>query len=334
MNQADETAPEQRPSGEWKHVACFLGVLAFVGLLVVLYVTIAISEAHPAGRIGPILWMLALFVSGGAVGFLFGHPKAGIPQRKAEPTQIGANESDDKGSRIRPSTALEEVVDWLTKTILGLGLVELRRVPEHLHRLALVVSPVFGDTSPTSLTLSMASILFFSILGFLFGYTTTRLYLQGVFNEVDRSLSVVANRAQLFVESQDMVTDALSTEVELWGTDPNKGKFGGKSEANGLRLAAVVTPSISEKEAACKVTLTVRPTDATKPLTGNVVFHLHPTYNKPIISVPVDVKGESVLRIDQAWGAFTVGAIADVSTTQLELDLATVEGGTKAFYEN
>lgn len=79
------------------------------------------------------------------------------------------------------------------------------------------------------------------------------------------------------------------------------------------------------------VEITVKSTDPARPLTGTVVFYLHPTYAPPTCDVPV-VNGEATLKL-QAWGAFTLGAVADAGSTRLELDLMTVAGGSPAFYE-
>jgi hypothetical protein len=59
----------------------------------------------------------------------------------------------------------------------------------------------------------------------------------------------------------------------------------------------------------------------TDPLRGAVRFYLHDTFlnDRPVVSV--SPAGVAELSID-AWGAFTVGAVADGGLTRLELDLA------------
>lgn len=102
--------------------------------------------------------------------------------------------------------------------------------------------------------------------------------------------------------------------------DPQKGRFGGDEEHNGRRLVATVEPS-SVKSEWCKLTLRVVSTDATRPLVGKVKFFLHDTFQPDIYDIPIaNNQAELVLR---AWGAFTIGAIADNGATKLELDLAT-----------
>lgn len=98
--------------------------------------------------------------------------------------------------------------------------------------------------------------------------------------------------------------------------DPQKGKWGGKSVVEGRALTAKVR-SISDDWFG--VTLLVTGT-SDKPLEGRVEFHLHPTFARPAVTVDVS-DGRATLDLS-AWGAFTVGAVADGGRTLLELDLS------------
>ena len=130
-----------------------------------------------------------------------------------------------------------------------------------------------------------------------------------------------------------VITDAASTDVELWNTDPNKGLFGGSPASNGRVLEAKLNPAFPGQPnmEACWVEITVKSTDPERPLTGTVVFYLHPTYAPPTFDVSA-INGEATLKL-QAWGAFTLGAVVDGGSTRLELDWTTVAGGSRAFYE-
>ena len=114
-------------------------------------------------------------------------------------------------------------------------------------------------------------------------------------------------------------------------TDPFKGFANGKSKNNSRKITASIK---KEKgyEAYHYVTLRVASTDPKKPLRGNVVFHLHPSFQFPRRIVKV-VDGVATLDIT-AYGAFTVGAEADDGKTKLELDLLKVPGAEKLFYES
>src|SRR5665647_3653800 len=64
-----------------------------------------------------ILIASASYISGFFLGFLFGIPKR----------------NTDKESAYNLSTNLVDISDWLTKIIIGLGLVEIRRIPGYLQ---------------------------------------------------------------------------------------------------------------------------------------------------------------------------------------------------------
>lgn len=109
--------------------------------------------------------------------------------------------------------------------------------------------------------------------------------------------------------------------------DPQRGRFGGKAEANGRRLSAHVKAS-SEDPDWFEIDVWVESTGGT-PLTGEVVFHLHDTFIPAVLSTTAksNVARESL----GAYGAFTIGAEADGGATRLELDLATVPDAPAQF---
>lgn len=108
----------------------------------------------------------AFFISGLLVGFLFGfRPTA---------QNLGEQSSNE---RPHPVTNLEEVADWLTKLLLGAGLVELTRMRAPLRDLVhfiargVEVSPHTQEGNPA---IALAIIGFFFASGILYGYLWTR----------------------------------------------------------------------------------------------------------------------------------------------------------------
>ncbi|MBT0666024.1 hypothetical protein KI809_17060 [Geobacter pelophilus] len=103
--------------------------------------------------------------------------------------------------------------------------------------------------------------------------------------------------------------------------DPWKGVFGEKPEMNNRRLSAVVTPMADDSDW-YKIHLVVESTSPKNaPLKGTVQFFLHDSFNNDRPQVPVRQDGIAELYL-KAWGAFTVGVLADEGATRLELDLA------------
>lgn len=108
--------------------------------------------------------------------------------------------------------------------------------------------------------------------------------------------------------------------------DFQKGRFGGRPRCNGRVLDAEVTPSGSAGW--FDVALRVSPTNG-RPLTGTVKFWLHQTFgSRPFTSV---VRNGIARLTVAAYGAFTVGAIADGGKTPLELNLAELESAPEKF---
>jgi hypothetical protein len=145
------------------------------------------AQAMAAGAFKALaLWALAFFAAGFLGGFLFGIPKAlqdGIPPQGGTPASAPAAR---RGLQV--NTNLEQISDWLTKIIVGVGLVELKTIPGHLSSLARWVAESISDgAGPSAASVSFAGsvTVFFSVVGFLAGYLITRLFLTGAFDRAD-----------------------------------------------------------------------------------------------------------------------------------------------------
>jgi hypothetical protein len=100
--------------------------------------------------------------------------------------------------------------------------------------------------------------------------------------------------------------------------DPQKGRFGGQSQANGKKLQAEVSSSVLP--AFYSVQLSVITISGT-PLTGDVIFFLHNSFSK-IVRIVTAQNGIAKLDSLLAYGAFTIGVVTDYGKTLLELDLS------------
>jgi hypothetical protein len=116
-----------------------------------------------------------------------------------------------------------------------------------------------------------------------------------------------------------------SRPVSPYPEDPQKGLWGGRSRVENRELTAAVRPITDDY---FEITLEVRTMTAV-PLVSDVEFHLHPIFAKSVQAVkPVD--GRATLKV-LAWGAFTVGVLADNGRTKLELDLTEDPSFPQAF---
>lgn len=105
--------------------------------------------------------------------------------------------------------------------------------------------------------------------------------------------------------------------------DPWKGVFGGSSTNANRKLSATVSRINTNN--LYRIQLRVVSLDPLKdPLLGSVQFFLHQTFanDRPVVAVTPGGIAELTLS---AWGAFTVGALADGGNTRLELNLADLE---------
>jgi tetratricopeptide (TPR) repeat protein len=120
-----------------------------------------------------------------------------------------------------PNSNLVEISDWLTKIIVGLGLVELNKIPSALGGLSYYAGigmrpaqcPPGGpcaDFVSSGQAAALTIMIFYFALGFLCGYIWTRLYFQ-------RDLSKQLQKLQ----QDKKVTDSIMNAEALM----NEGKF-------------------------------------------------------------------------------------------------------------
>lgn len=167
-----------------------------------------------------LLWALCSLTAGGGVGFLFGIPRSGAAPAKAglaaasggKPgSAVAAAASDaDRGNNLRPNTNLEEVSDWLTKIIVGLGLVNLADIgPGVLKIAALSAAGWTGIDAAVARSVAAALVVAFAVTGFLASYVYTRLFLQEAFGRADAQLDLAH------------AIDTAQSELPNAATDPN-----------------------------------------------------------------------------------------------------------------
>ncbi|GGV32440.1 hypothetical protein GCM10010495_56470 [Kitasatospora herbaricolor] len=148
-----------------------------------------LGRAHPLQALGGGLTVAgAAAVLGGALGFLFGVPR----MRSGE--QPGPAGGPVRDSYV-PNTNLEQVSDWLTKVLLGVGLTQLGSLGARLHQLGAALAPALGG-DPGAAPFAAALVLYFLVLGFLAGWLATRLLLPRALSDADRALD-------LFLAGQD-----------------------------------------------------------------------------------------------------------------------------------
>jgi hypothetical protein len=124
---------------------------------------------------GVIVSGAALLV-GTLLGFLFGLPRT-IEKAGTE-------------SSLASNTNLDQISDWLTKILVGLGLVQLGKVEGGIESIAEAAAPALGGASG-SMTLAVGLLVFSVIDGFLLGYLWTRIVVSARLKEAADNLDTV-----------------------------------------------------------------------------------------------------------------------------------------------
>jgi hypothetical protein len=168
-----ERLEEARQNGTILIVGGVLAVPALLGL--VLYFA-ADNHGLEVLAVG-VLTAAAAFAAGALVGFLFG-----IPRFLAE--QGAASQKAD-GPAYAPNTNLEQISDWLTKILVGVGLVQLGQIGNALSALADGIEEGLGENTHSVAIMLMIS---FAIVGFLSSYLFTRIRLQRAFEPFKAAL--------------------------------------------------------------------------------------------------------------------------------------------------
>ncbi len=150
------------------------------GLSIILFIVGSVIAGMCAGTgwVGALLICLAFFGVALLLGFLFGIPKSGT---HVEPADEGAKRN---GTALAVNTNLEQISDWLTKIIIGIGLVELKQLPGYVDQLIIYVAPLLGKTSDDK-ALCANIFMYFGSLGFLNGYLSTRIFLSRLIGYAD-----------------------------------------------------------------------------------------------------------------------------------------------------
>jgi hypothetical protein len=173
-------------------------VLGGIGLLAVL---IYAAQIPPGRRWAAFATAVAVAGAaaflGGLVGFVFGVPRT-----------IPAPRSPGNESRYQDNSNLEQVSDWLSKIIVGVGLVQIGRLLPALGRLGRSLRVPLGGL-PSSSAFGLALTLAYAALGFLFTYLWTRERLLPQLDAARRSLEAARDTIV-----SDVVEQAVPAAVQ------------------------------------------------------------------------------------------------------------------------
>jgi hypothetical protein len=145
-----------------------------------------IGSSDDAG--GRLLAAAAALGVGGLIGFLFGVPRsAARPEDTAGPAA---------------NTNLEQISDWLTKLLVGAGLVQISAAPAALGTLFGHVGSLFGEGMSATVAAG-ATLIYFACLGFLAGWLFTRIFLGRTLSEADKWMAAAMGLADIAEKEGD-----------------------------------------------------------------------------------------------------------------------------------
>lgn len=187
-----------RDSGErWRRYLMIVPLAALIAITVYTWRdwdTLAVAVLVGSGA----------FAAGGLLGFLFG-----IPRALAGPE--GGHDGDAGRSSYSPNTNLEQISDWLTKILVGVGLVQFATLARHAGDLVEFLGPALGGGAAAE-TFAAAILVIFSICGFFAVYLITRIYLPSAFASADRLMVMSVVRHEI-AQARETERDQQESDV-------------------------------------------------------------------------------------------------------------------------
>lgn len=152
-------------------ITLYMGI--FLGMVPVIGFPIMIPEMGGKILFIGIILGIAAFISSFFMGTLFGMPK----RNNKEEYNYSLNNS------------LVEISDWLTKIIVGLGLVNLKEIPGYLISLGEYVQTASKYEGQLLNVYSISIVIYFGFLGLYIGYNYMRLVLSNKYKNADDNLT-------------------------------------------------------------------------------------------------------------------------------------------------
>jgi hypothetical protein len=161
---------------------------------------------------------------GALLGLLFG-----IPRSEAD-TQSGnkaTNNAVDGSPKYRANTNLEQISDWLTKILVGVGLTQVAAIRTEMLSLAGFLGGGLGGP-PFGKVYALVLLTYFLISGFLLGYLWTRIVLPAQLRAAD--IGAIGER---IAAAEQASRDAQNTAREAIN------KFDEKAKADAAALSLI-----------------------------------------------------------------------------------------------
>jgi hypothetical protein len=161
-------------------------------------IAFAYQAKNPAGVFATATVVAAAAGFTGALfGFIFG-----VPRVLSSDQPRGGGAALGRSTRIGANTNLEQISDWLTKILVGVGLTQFGPIAAAAGRLFASLAPSFGGSKEAGTAFVGGLIIYMATCGFASGWLFTRLFLGGAMATADLAAAV------------DLVRDSLEKAEE------------------------------------------------------------------------------------------------------------------------
>ncbi len=242
---------EERPLREYLTARNFLLGASVVGVaLPIIFATQAGSAVKFATVSAVGIGILAASMAvGGLLGFLFGIPTS--LQNTASPPATVDGQSGGSGpmALYAGNTSLEQISDWLTKILVGVGLTQLASIPTALNDLGTFLAGGLGNL-PGAEVFAPLLVVFALLDGFFLSYLWTRLNLGSLLalSDVNQRVAAAVRKTEARVrvaEAKTAIVDATAAA----GPDATARAFAPGSTVNVLWVDDNPDYNTSERQA-------------------------------------------------------------------------------------
>lgn len=151
------------------------------------------------------------------LGVLFGLPRSSSSKNNTVDSGDDNSSLNNTSHNTRPyysdNTNIEEISDWLTKILVGVGLVQLTQVGRYVS----ILQKQLKDTKNHAI-FEVSLIILFGVWGFFLGYLSARLFLPTAFS---RSLNIQLREKDKELEAKNEELEERKKEREINLKDRN-----------------------------------------------------------------------------------------------------------------
>lgn len=196
------------------------------------------AEKSSVASVAALLAAAAAAVGVG-IGFLFGLPHA-LSEKELGTGAASSVGQESATIAFTPNTNLDQISDWLTKVLVGVGLTQIGSLREGWASLSSFAASALG-AGPRAEVLAAAILAYSAVAGFLFGFLWARLIVIGQMTKTDQSIRItVASLWQSVTRSEKLAKEEREQ---------------GMRDTEALRLVTAVlspempgTPTVSQAE--------------------------------------------------------------------------------------